>query len=262
MSDEADHIESHRGQDEDLSRQGHCLNYAPIHYLILVISTYLSMRALSNLLLIFNVQKSIDRQQPTSTSTLLEKIPFLSSMPRISTNKADRDALVLDLLQKAAEVGQVGSLATEEERESLEALAEKVIPYSDPNPARFPLKGEHRLVYSAAPGASSGRVFGNVIGKVSQLFATDEIFFNRVSFGPLMIALQAKREIKNDSTIKVSFLETTFSLFGKEFSKKQAGGGGVWKCRFIGKIQDTDGSEKLIRIMETPSLFILEQPLN
>ena len=77
-----------------------------------------------------------------------------------------------------------------------------------------------------------------------------------------MIALQAKREIKNASTIKVSFLETGFSLFGKTISTKQAGGGGVWKVKFVGKIMDKDGKEKLIRIMETPSLFILQQPLD
>jgi len=101
-----------------------------------------------------------------------------------------------------------------------------------------------------------------MVGKVSQKFETKDIFYNRVTLGPLMIALEAKREIKNSSTIKVSFLETTFSLFGKPFSTQKAGGGGIWKVKFVGKIKDQDGKDKLVRIMETPSLFILEQPLD
>jgi hypothetical protein len=222
------------------------------------------MKAVSNLLLVFNLQQSVDRPV-SSSANFLERIPFFSSNPLAPNNNKKtqkRNVLVQELLKKAKEVGPVGSLASEEDRKMLEVLAEKVIPFSDPNPAKFPLNGEHKLVYSAAPGASSGRIFGNVVGKVSQFFETDDIFYNRVAFGPLMIALQAKREIKNVSTIKVSFLQTRFSLFGNVFSQKQAGGGGVWKVRFVGKVQDDDGKEKLVRIMETPSLFILEQPLN
>lgn len=232
---------------------------------------------LSNLLLVtFNLQQSLNRSTGSSslssisasTSSLLEKIPFLSSNPFNNNNDNNRqqgnerrNLLVQELLMEASKVGQVGSLASDEERNKLQTMVDKIIPLSDPSPAKFPLIGQHRLVYSAAPGASSGRVIGSLVGKVTQLFETEEIFYNRVAFGPLMIALQAKREIKNSSTIKVSFLETSFSLFGKVFSKKTAGGGGIWKCRFVGKIKDVDGSEKIIRIMETPSLFILEQKL-
>ena len=35
----------------------------------------------------------------------------------------------------------------------------------------------------------------------------------------------------------------------------------VWKVKFVGKVQDENGKEKLVRIMETPSLFVLEQDL-
>lgn len=187
-------------------------------------------------------------------------------------------------------VGQVGSLASEEERTKLEELSKAAIPLSESKPAKFPLAGEHKLLYSAAPGVSSGRIFGNVVGKVTQFFEDDEIFYNRVSFGPLRIALKAKREIKDDSTIQVSFLETKVSLFGKTLAQKNAGGGkyclwqnqssgvtyiwvpnfycfclsagGYWKVKFVGTVKDQQGKEKLIRIMETPSLFVIEQPLN
>ena len=35
----------------------------------------------------------------------------------------------------------------------------------------------------------------------------------------------------------------------------------VWKVKFVGKVSDSNGKEKLIRIMDTPSLFVLEQDL-
>ncbi|KAG7369166.1 plastid lipid-associated PAP/fibrillin family protein [Nitzschia inconspicua] len=173
-----------------------------------------------------------------------------------------KNDIIVELLETAQSVGQVGSIATEEDRLKVEMLAQSLIPLSDSKqPARYPLEGVHKLVYSAAPGASSGKI-GPFVGKVSQFFEDDEIFYNRVEFGPLSIALRAKREVKNNDTIKVSFLETAFSLFGKTLKKSQAGGGGVWKVKFVGTYRDGDGKEKLVRIMETPSLFVLEHSLS
>ena len=141
-------------------------------------------------------------------------------------NAAERNDKILKVLGTAGDVGQVGSLASEEEQLLMEEVVRGVDHLSEPKPARFALTGEHKLIYSAAKGASSGRVFGNVVGKVSQVFEDDEIFYNRVNFGPLQIALRAKREIMNDSTIKVSFLETSFNLFGRTLKKADVGGGG------------------------------------
>ena len=143
-----------------------------------------------------------------------------------SDNVAERNDKVLKVLDTAGSVGQVGYLASEEEQQLMEDVTEVTFPFSESKPARIPLTGEHKLIYSAAEGASSGRVFGNVVGKVSQLFESDEIFYNKVKFGPLEISLRAKREIMNDSTIKVSFLETSFNLFGRTLKKGVVGGGG------------------------------------
>lgn len=181
--------------------------------------------------------------------------------PSSSSSKAQKNDKILDLLELAQTVGQVGSLASEEDQAKMEAAAAEAIPFSDSKqPAKYPLTGVHNLVYSAAPGASSGKI-GPLVGKVSQFFEDDDIFYNRVAFGPLQIALRAKREMMNGSTIKVSFLETSFSLFGKTFKTAQASGGGVWKVKFVGTYQDENGNEKLLRIMKTPSLFVLEQDL-
>jgi hypothetical protein len=177
------------------------------------------MRVLFHLLLSFNLRNQQPHQLPVSSST---------SLNLFQTKKAisvQRDEKIQDLLQFVFNVGQVGSLASEEERTKLEELSKAAIPLSESKPAKFPLAGEHKLLYSAAPGVSSGRIFGNVVGKVTQFFEDDEIFYNRVSFGPLRIALKAKREIKDDSTIQVSFLETKVSLFGKTLAQKNAGGG-------------------------------------
>jgi hypothetical protein len=224
---------------------------------------------ISHVLLVFGAQQQQAKSSSGGSSGFLDKFSFLS--PLQQTNKNDktridelRNEKVQDLLQVVKQVGQVGSLATPEEQKRVEELAAAVIPLSESkSPAKFPLMGEHKLVYSAAPGASSGRVFGNVVGKVTQFFKDDEVFYNRVALGPLQIALQATRKIVNESTIQVSFLETTFSLFGQTVKTGKTGGGGVWKVKFVGTVVDAADSNKrkLVRIMETPSLFILEQTL-
>ena len=180
-------------------------------------------------------------------------------------NAEQRNDNILKVLDTAGTIGPVGSLASTEEQQLMEDTAKNAISLNtEAKPARYTLTGEHKLVYSAAPGASSGRIFGNVVGDVSQYFEDETIFYNRVNFGPyIQIALKAKREILNDTSIKVSFLETSFNIFGQTLKKSKMDGnsGGVWKVKFVGTVEDQNGSRKLVRIMETPSLFILEQDL-
>jgi hypothetical protein len=181
----------------------------------------LKMKVISSLFVAFNSQQ---QQQLPATSLSTTCLNLFQSKEVVASQRAQKVQVLLD---EVAQVGQAGSLASEEERTRLEELAAAVTPLSVDRPARYPLEGEHNLLYSAAPGGSSGRLFGNVVGKVSQLFETDEIFYNRVNLGPVQIALKAKREIKNDFTIKVSFLETRVSLFGQKVVEKEVGGG---KC--------------------------------
>lgn len=178
-----------------------------------------------------------------------------------AATSTDRDVLVQDLLKSARSVGQIGSLASTQDQEMLIQKAKKLVNLSEPNPARVSLEGVHDLVYSAAPGGSSGKLVGPLYGKVQQTFLNDGIFINSVEFGPLKISLQATCENKNATVNAVKFQTTTISLFGNTLVTKELNGGGSWKYLFLGEVQDADGSRKLVRVMETPSLFIIEQPI-
>jgi hypothetical protein len=189
------------------------------------------------------------------------KLPFRSDAALRST-ATDREQLVMDLLAAAKKIGPVGSLASEEERDMMETLAKKLIGKSDRKPARQKLEGVHTLCYSAAPGGSSGRLVGPVYGKVKQTFLDNgDTFINSVELGPLKISLLANCKVKDDTTNIVTFQQMSVQLFGQTVSEKELKGGGTWKYLFMGKVQGKDGSSKLVRVMETPSLFVIEQPL-
>ena len=175
----------------------------------------------------------------------------------------DRDVQIQQLLQRARELGPIGKDRTPEEQNELLELAQAAVPLSDPAPARQTLEGLHTLQYSAAQGSSSGKI-GPFVGPVTQQFVDDEFFRNTVDFGPVQISLLASREVKSDRDIKVTFLKSTVSLFGNKVTEKELerGRGGVWKYLFYGEITDVDGKRKLVRAMETPSLFILEQAVS
>ena len=173
------------------------------------------------------------------------------------------DLLVEELLRYARKVGPVGSLATERERERVKELARTLTSQNGiDNPAKFPLRGTHDLVYSAAPGGSSGRLFGPVYGKVTQEFLEDDkTFINAVQIGPIEISLQAEKSVKNNKTNVVKFRKSIIKVFGKTIVEKEIAGGGVWQYLFMGTVLDEKGRKTLLRVMETPSLFIIEQPL-
>lgn len=178
-----------------------------------------------------------------------------------ATSSTDRDVLVQDLLKSARSIGQIGSLASETDQEMLLKKAKMLSDVSDPKPAQAKLQGVHDLVYSAAPGGSSGRLVGSLYGKVQQTFLEDGIFVNSVEFGPLKIELRAKCDNKSETVNAVSFQDTSATLFGNKIITKELNGGGAWKYLFLGEVVDSDGSRKLVRVMETPSLFIIEQPI-
>lgn len=127
-------------------------------------------------------------------------------------------------------------------------------------PTSIPLVGTHRLVYSAAPGGSSGKLMGRVAGTVTQQFLNTTHFINAVTLGPIKIELLASRDVIDAERINVTFHETTVNVVGNPLIRKPVSGGGQWKYIWAGVIPDeTDPTRKiLVRIMETPSLFVLE----
>jgi len=135
-------------------------------------------------------------------------------------------------------------------------------------PARVPLVGVHNLVYSDSDGSSSGKIFGPIYGRVTQVFVDDVVFRNRVDLGPLRLALTAERKVMDDRDIQVTFKSVCVELFGQRLVEKTIDGGGTWKMIHVGKVRvdggDDEGDrkkEKLVRIFEAPSLFVIEQDL-
>lgn len=176
-----------------------------------------------------------------------------------TTDGDERTLRVQELLRLSRELGPVGSRRSAEDQQRMLNAALELKPFSDPNPAELPLSGIHNLVYSAAAGGSSGKL-GPIDGTVTQEFVNATTFINSVTVGPLEIGLTASRQVKSDTILAVKFHKTTVSVFGVPLVDKEISGGGSWKMLFAGHITDTDGTRKLVRVMQTPSLFVLEQP--
>lgn len=167
--------------------------------------------------------------------------------------------LATKLLATCAEYGQVGSKLTEDQRATIDDMASALSPYTDTAPAHIDLEGTHDLIYSAAPGGSSGAV-GPLVGKVQQSFLDGERFINRVELlgGLLRVELYAERKVLDESRLRVTFKETAISLFGKEVKRGEAKGAGVWNYLFYGSV-NVDGENMTLRIMKTPSTFVIVQ---
>jgi hypothetical protein len=195
-----------------------------------------------------------------------------STQPSTTTNNNIADptttALVRNLLQLGRQYGPVGDRQPKEVQERVlaaaRALSKRAATTTVP-PDRYahrPLTGTHDLVYSSAPGGSSGKL-GPFDGRVRQTFVDDTTFVNSVELGPLTISLTATREIRNDDTMAVFFQSTTVQLWDRfTVLSRSITGGGIWQVLYVGTIvDDFDGRTKLVRVMETPSLFVLEQLL-
>ncbi|KAL7531167.1 hypothetical protein ACHAWF_003653 [Thalassiosira exigua] len=167
--------------------------------------------------------------------------------------------LAAELLKTCSDYGQVGSKLTDDQRSTIDNLASSIAPFSDPAPAEIILGGTHELIYSASPSGSSGAI-GPFVGKVTQSFLDDVRFINRVEFfgGAIKIELNAERKVLNESKIRVMFKETAFYVFGKEVKRGAVKGSGVWDYLYSGSVT-VDGEKMLLRVMNTPSTFVIVQ---
>lgn len=172
---------------------------------------------------------------------------------------AERNDLAQTLIQTARSMGQIGSKLPQSDQDKLLQLSKTLAPYTDPAPAQKSLSGKHELIYSASAGGSAGGL-GPFVGKVAQRFLSDNDFINEVTFGPglLKFELEAERKVLDEKRIRVKFVNTKVQLMGVEVLKKETKGQGVWDHLFSG-IVEIDGKPTLLRILLTPSLFIIQQ---
>jgi len=195
------------------------------------------------------LQQSVISAEDTDTKTTLK-----------IGNDEERNNIAEKLLTTCAGYGQVGSKLTEEERSIIDDIAASLGSSSSPSPAKIELSGKHELIYSASPSASSGAL-GPLTGKVTQSFLDEAMFINRVEFfaGAFKIELYAERKVLDDTRIRVKFKETVISVLGKEVKRFEAKGSGIWDYVFAGSITKPSGEKMLLRVMKTPSTFVIVQ---
>ena len=218
------------------------------------------------LLLALRLQQFVVGFSPVANDKYLRVVSTLhvTNLPsNIIEENTKKNELASKLLNTCAEYGQIGAKLTEEQRAVIDNLALSLAPFSDSAPAQFDkehLRGRHELIYSASQGASSGAI-GPLVGTVSQSFLDEVRYINRVElFGGLVkIELNAQRELLSDNKVRVKFVETAFYLFGMEVKSGEAKGAGVWDYIFSGHVTIDGGEKMLLRVMKTPSTFVIVQ---
>jgi len=180
---------------------------------------------------------------------LLEDTPWWQRLlGQPSTLEISRCKNALEQLCASAPKNGVG--VSEELKVEVDEAAAALAPFCGAQPARVPLSGVWDLVYCTAPGGSSGKV-GPVVGDVTQTFVDERRFVNAVElFGAVKVALEAEREVVDDTRIRVTFKATAFSIFGQELFRRPTSGSGVWVQRYV---------DDNLRVMDTPSLFVLRK---
>lgn len=245
--------------DNRLSKTTMAIRIPIIAFWVQVLRAYSASNAATLTAALIPLQQPLQRTRPKCRLSLTPRLSRLTS----KSLATERDELLHEVLSLSRAIGPVGVLFSEEDRTKLLELARQLPHYSDTEPARYPLRGVFDLVYSANPGPPSGRLVGPFYGKVKQTFWDDNVtYINTIQTGPLEISVRAKKKIKDDWTNVVSFRRSTVKLFGRTIVEKDINlKGGQWKYLFSGKVRDSDGLTKIIRVMETPSLFVLEQPV-
>ena len=218
-----------------------------------MLSNWTSFSSILLLLLAVNLQLVSSFTNSYSTTRTCRSL--LHPLQSTATNE-----IASKLLETCAEYGQVGSKLTEEERSIIDNIASSLSPSSSPSPAKAELSGKHELIYSASPSASSGAL-GPLTGQVTQSFLDETRFINRVEFfaGAFKIELYAERKILDDTRIRVKFKETVISVFGQEVKRFEAKGSGIWDYLYSGSITTPSGEKMLLRVMKTPSTFVIVQ---
>jgi hypothetical protein len=192
--------------------------------------------------------------------TILASLATKDDVDTLATTS--RDDLLAELWTLTRRYGPRGAFAPPEDQDRIQALADALQAHSlVAAPAREPLQGTFELVYCNSSMQSSGRLFGPVYGHVTQEFFDSEMLENRVSImGFITIALTVKCSVVNDFLNRVDFKKFKVVLAGRTVLEKETSNGGTWDYRFMGEVVEPGtGKTKLLRVMNTPNLFILCQ---
>jgi len=209
----------------------------------------------------------------TTATRKTTSLRFTATKTSIQSNsEEERQSLIKDLLQVARTHGQIGIESTEESQREIISIADKIKSLSIPNPSSLPLRGTHSLLYSLANsvspkdgkkrGSASAGKLGPFVGRVTQEFLNDEEFRNivRLFGGFVKVAINARREVLDGQRIRVKFQSMSFYIGGAQVMEMDTKGGGIWKVLFVEEFEE-DGKKMSVRVMETPSLFVIVQEL-
>ena len=187
-----------------------------------------------------------------------EKATMLAAASNEDCIDDERNAAILALVDQARQLGPVANDHPENVKAEFHRRAKELQPLSDTSPAAIDLTGVHERIYSISPGKKYGHI--------QQIFVNATSFVNSVKFlgGIVQTSVDAYYKAQDDVMGMVIFdNQLYFRLFGLTVYRKELPRGGEfpWKVLFVGNFVDHDGKQKRLRIMETPSLFVLLQNL-
>jgi hypothetical protein len=191
-----------------------------------------------------------------------------------SSTSIDQEDLIRSLLEQTREEAD-GTKLPSSQREAINSIVQNLEDITSQDESldmtSIPLEGKHRLIY--IDSERTPQYIGPFKGTTTQYFINDEEFQNRLSLGPIQIALTALRQRMDGYRMKVKFQSFGVNIFGSEVVKKELKQQGVWKMVFVGEVDDSSESASrtsvqqetkrkiLLRVMRTPSLYILAKDL-
>mmetsp|Transcript_16653 Transcript_16653/g.23143 ORF Transcript_16653/g.23143 Transcript_16653/m.23143 type:complete len:195 (-) Transcript_16653:165-749(-) len=169
------------------------------------------------------------------------------------TTRAAAQKAIITVVDEARSLGPVANDEPEDKKEAFLSLARQLQPLSDPQPARLDFTGNYERLYSVSPGKK--------LGLIQQKFLDRTNVVNSVALGPLKTTSYGRYKATGDFSGTIVFEKLVFSVFGLKFYEKPYQAEGLWKILFVGTFVDHDGVRKRLRVMETPTLFLLLQNL-
>lgn len=196
------------------------------------------------------VYESIRRLQNFSSTT--EYDGFIKQ----PSNKEETTKRLLSVLASSS---QSGAKTNERKRLLITFLSDQMSLFSDPKPACIPLNGSYPLIYGDSKNPSTGNI-GPFMLNVVQTFGDSKTYVNNIFISFFKIEAHAEKQVLDDFTILVTYKEIILKLFDIIIFRRRVDYEGKWKQVFVGVVNEGN-SKKILRIMKTPDLFILEQPI-